>query len=320
MQVDQDWGDSMHNQKPNIFEANILYLILGFFLLFLGYLAQSREIYSGLLITEFILIFLPNIIFLKVRGYSLKYVLRLNRISFKQILYIFGIMIFSYPIAVFINAMFLAIINNFSSALPTTVPIPANTGEFILGFFVIAITPGICEEVMFRGTISKAYDNLGYRKSILISAILFGFFHFNIMNLVGPIFLGVILGILAHKANSIYASMLGHTLNNGIALSLGYLMTKLMPLIEESSSDELMMTDNIQFIISLLFFAIIAAVCLSILLILLRNFPESKVYDDSLYLGELTFGRDKYIFVKYIPIVVVFITFVILNFRLLFYV
>ena len=75
----------MRIRKPGIFEANNIYLMLGLALLYVGYLVQSREIITGLLITEYILIFLPNIVYLKFRGYSLKGVLRLNPISFKQI-------------------------------------------------------------------------------------------------------------------------------------------------------------------------------------------------------------------------------------------
>ena len=186
-------------KKPSLGEVNLVYLVLGFALLIIGYLVQSKEIYSGLLITEYIIILLPNILFLKLRGYELKRVLRLNSISFMQFIFIFLIMIFAYPVAIFLNAIFLAIINSFSSALPTSIPIPTTTIEYLIGLFVIAIAPGICEEVMFRGTMMSAYDTLGYKKSILITAILFGLFHFNIMNLIGPIFLDYNLNWLKIK-------------------------------------------------------------------------------------------------------------------------
>ena len=140
----------MRIRKPGIFEANNIYLMLGLALLYVGYLVQSREIITGLLITEYILIFLPNIVYLKFRGYSLKGVLRLNPISFKQSIIIIFIMLFAYPIAVFLNAIFIAFFNSFSSAVPTSIPIPTNPFEFFIGMIVVAISPGICEEIMFR--------------------------------------------------------------------------------------------------------------------------------------------------------------------------
>src|SRR5690606_32129033 len=129
---------------------------------------------------------------------------------------------------------------------------------------VIAIAPGICEEVMFRGTISKAYESLGYRKSIIITAILFGIFHFNIMNLVGPIFLGIILGILVYKTNSLYASIIGHAINNGIALSIGFLVTKFAA-IEDVSTEGMILPENMQFLITLLFFGVLAFISVIVL-------------------------------------------------------
>ncbi len=75
---------------------------------------------------------------------------------------------------------------------------------------------------MFRGVILNAYNKLGYRKSIIITGVLFGLFHFTILNFVGPAILGIIFGIMVYKTNSLYSSIIAHTVNNGIALTIGY--------------------------------------------------------------------------------------------------
>jgi hypothetical protein len=186
-----------------------------------------------------------------------------------------------------------------------------------LGVFIIAIAPGICEEVMFRGTISRAYDSLGYKRSIIITAVLFGIFHFNAMNLVGPIFLGIILGILVHKTNSIYASMLGHTLNNGIALTIGFLVTKFVPALEEVANEGPMIPENIQFLVSLIIFGILGFISLSVLLILLKRFPMTNRTND-FSLSESTYPDSRFKFMKYLPLLIVFVIFIILNIKMLF--
>ena len=48
----------INKSKFSILEANLLYLVLAVSLIYLGSMAQNREIYSGLLITEYILILL----------------------------------------------------------------------------------------------------------------------------------------------------------------------------------------------------------------------------------------------------------------------
>ncbi|MCW7999064.1 hypothetical protein CFK35_14275 [Clostridium sp. cpc1] len=94
-------------KNPSILETNIFYFVLGILLIFLGGFAQSREIYSGLLITQYLIILLPTILYLRIRGYSLKNTLRLNKISMKQIVLIPLIVIFAYPVGAFLNYIFI---------------------------------------------------------------------------------------------------------------------------------------------------------------------------------------------------------------------
>ncbi len=84
----------INKSKFSILEANLLYLVLAVSLIYLGSMAQNREIYSGLLITEYILILLPNLLYLKLRKFNFKETLKLNKITFKQVLMIITITIF----------------------------------------------------------------------------------------------------------------------------------------------------------------------------------------------------------------------------------
>ncbi|MDG2769813.1 hypothetical protein P7M38_25080, partial [Vibrio parahaemolyticus] len=94
----------MGNRKvPTINEANLLYLILGILLLTVGSVVQQINLNVGLLVTEYILILIPVILFLRLKGYSVKKVLRIKPINIKEVIFIFFIIVFSYPIAVFFN-------------------------------------------------------------------------------------------------------------------------------------------------------------------------------------------------------------------------
>lgn len=297
-------------KRPSILEANIIFLILGILLFVLGGIVQTREVYTGLLITEYIIILLPNLLYLKFKGYSLKKVLRLNKINLKQILYVFGITIFSYPVAVFLNGIVITIVSFFSDKIPNSVPMPESSGMYFLSLFVIAISPGICEEVMFRGTMMNAYENLGKRKAIIYSAILFGLFHLNLQNLVGPIFLGLILGITSYKTNSIYASMLGHTLNNGMAMTIGYFATKAQSATQEVPALEI--SYQLQLIMGIAIIGIFALVSAFILIKLLKNIPES----DNMIQEKIEYKEAKAI--HYLPIVGIIILFIFVNVMYLF--
>lgn len=302
--------------KPSILEANNLYLILGMVLLSLGSYVQGREIYSGLLITEYILILLPNLLYLKYKRYPLKKVLRLNRISFKQIIMVITITIFTYPLMVFVQAIFLSILTYFKEVNPTMVPIPQNSMQYIIGFFVIAITPGICEEIMFRGVLLDAYEKIGHKKAILITAFLFSIFHFNILNVVGPFILGIIFGIMVYKTNSIYTSIIGHTVNNGIALTLGYMVDKYYYLIDgamEEQMETVTPSPNIAVALGIILFL---ALSLVIVVYLLRRLSpiEDGAYapnDSEISIEENTIFHG----LKYIPVYIILLIFIFVNWK-----
>lgn len=233
-----------NKKNPSILGTNILYLTIALLLITFGRKAQIGEVYTGLLITEYLIILMPILLYIKIRGYSIKEALRLNRISPKQSIYIVFIVMFSYPIAIFFNFIGIMILSKFGLVMPNPVPIPSTPNELLLGFFIIALTPGICEEVMFRGLIMNSYKSLGREKAIIYSAILFGMFHFNMQNLLGPIFLGIIFGIIAIKTDSLFSTILGHTVNNTIALTLGYQLNKLGNLEQDFEGISVVLPEN----------------------------------------------------------------------------
>lgn len=302
-------------RKPSIFSVNLFYLALAILFLTVGFLVQSRELYRGLLVTEYVLILFPNILFIKLKGLSLKKILRLNRFSLKQLAYTILIVLFSYPIAVFLNLIIMNIINIFTEFMPTTVPLPMTRSELFTSFLIIALSPGICEEVMFRGTMLSAYEAIGYKKAIVVSSILFGIFHFNITNLLGPTFLGIILAIVTIKSNSIFLSMIGHSLNNSIALLIGYFSVKYSPQLDsiDTSPETGLISDTAAIIISTITIGIIALLCGLVLYKLIRNFPTS-------YRQLGTNEAPSRSSLSYIPLAIVIILFFILTYFTLSYV
>ncbi|MCR3954829.1 MAG: CPBP family intramembrane metalloprotease [Gudongella sp.] len=310
---------------PTINEVNILFLVLGLVLLIFGSMVQQRDLYIGILITEYILILVPNLVYLKARGYSLRKALGLHPITVRQIIQIFFIMIFAYPMAVFLNYIVLIMVNSVSPAMPIGVPVPTSLTDYLIGLLVIAVTPGICEEVMFRGTMQSAYTRMGDKQAILISALLFGMFHFNLLNLLGPLFLGIVLGIIRYKTNSLYGSILGHTINNGIALTLGFLLTGFTENIQEITEQAPLVPEGLQLIITLVMLGSWALFSFVLLYLLLRNLPDVKdktaidnfldTEESNKELGDLEMESYK---ISWAPIIVIAGIFVFLNYRYFF--
>lgn len=300
-------------ERPSILETNILYLFLGILLWVGGSIVQSKELYSGLLITEYIIILIPNLVYLKLMGFSLKKVLRLNKINLKQIGYIILITIFAYPIAIFFNYIMTIFLSYFGNTLLDPIPMADDSLMYFISLFVIALAPGICEEVMFRGTIMSAYGNLGRKKAIIYSSILFGIFHLNLQNLLGPIVLGIVLGITVYKTNSIYASIIGHTLSNGIAVTIGYFTIKGVDNVSTGDIPALEVPNHVQMLVLLITLGIVAIIATLILIRLIKGLPETKESD----LEGPIYYRSRII--DYTPLLGIIALFIWINLRVFFY-
>lgn len=94
----------------------------------------------------------------------------------------------------------------------------------LLGFIFIGITPSICEELLFRGYMFRAFEkSTKLITTILVTSFIFSLFHLDITGLLPRMFLGVLLAYVTWTSNSLYPAMLGHLINNGgIVLAAGF--------------------------------------------------------------------------------------------------
>ena len=89
-----------------------------------------------------------------------------------------------------------------------------------LALVVIAVTPAICEEMLFRGLILTGLRKLGPWTALLLSSALFAIAHASIYRLLPTFCLGLFLGFIVLRTGSIFCSMIIHALNNGLAVTL----------------------------------------------------------------------------------------------------
>lgn len=88
-------------------------------------------------------------------------------------------------------------------------------------FVMIAVLPGICEEVAFRGTLLYGLRRKFSLPTLaLVVGLIFGFFHFDLFRIVTTGVLGIVITAIALMTGSIFPGMLLHLGNNGLALFL----------------------------------------------------------------------------------------------------
>ncbi len=91
--------------------------------------------------------------------------------------------------------------------------------SLVVVLLAVAVTPAICEEVLFRGVLARAFaSRFAMPLAVFLAALVFAGYHFRIVQLLPTFTLGLVLGWLAIRARSAVPGMLAHLLNNAIAL------------------------------------------------------------------------------------------------------
>ncbi len=162
-----------------------------------------------------------------------------TKINQRQLLLVVGILILTFPLS---GA--LAELNNI-------IPIPKNLEikfkameasraaqeaalininsfpRYILSMFVIALLPGIVEEVCFRGGLQNIFTRWfkGPWVAIILTAFLFSIIHLSYYGFLVRFALGIILGLVFYYSKSIWLAIFFHFLYNGVQVTALYLIT-----------------------------------------------------------------------------------------------
>ncbi|MFZ5516187.1 MAG: ABC transporter permease subunit/CPBP intramembrane protease [Candidatus Zhuqueibacterota bacterium] len=202
--------------------ALIIFAIIAFLLFYIGSTLQTRFGHWGILATQWLLIFLPILIFIWYNKVDARATLSLKR--FHPLAFIGTVMvalagaavttwvariqIALFPESIKIGEMLVKLLNFDSLGLSAW-----------QGMAIFVLSPAICEELLFRGVIlSSLKKRFSPVAAMAIVALLFGIFHLYLFRMIPTAILGFYLAFIVHRTGSIFLGMVGHAVNNGLAL------------------------------------------------------------------------------------------------------
>lgn len=95
-------------------------------------------------------------------------------------------------------------------------------GIIWFGLLNIALIPAICEEILFRGYIFRAFEkSWGAIVAVFVSGLIFGLFHIQLGNVFPLATLGIILALMTWLSGTIWPAIIAHFINNGAAVLVG---------------------------------------------------------------------------------------------------
>jgi membrane protease YdiL (CAAX protease family) len=112
---------------------------------------------------------------------------------------------------------------------------------FLLNLIIIAILPGIGEELIFRGLIQKELQSIFKSPiaAIWVTGFLFSAIHFQFEGFLPRMVLGVILGYLYHWTQNLWVPIIAHAVNNGMQVILLYVTDMEIDDVEQQGSGQL---------------------------------------------------------------------------------
>ena len=170
-----------------------------------------------------ILIGLPVFIYLRLNKVSIRNQLRINKISIKTFLSI-----------ILVSIGFIVIIDELDSIVYALFGAPEFLQELVQQLKITSVHNGILiiltttivaplvEEMLFRGFLQKVLEESweDITKAILVTSLFFALVHLNPYWIVQIYLLGMLLGYLSWRTNSIIPGIILHGLNNGFAVAL----------------------------------------------------------------------------------------------------
>lgn len=188
-------------------------------------------------VTTLFIFFLPVIFFAMICYRNVNQFIGFKtRISGKQILWVIAILILVFPLS---GAL---------AELNKIIPIPLDWEKkfkaweesrrvqeqalininsfpkYIISLFIIALLPGIFEEVAFRSGLQNILVRWfgGPVIAIIVASVVFSAIHVSYYGFLVRLALGVILGLIYYMSGSIWLSVLFHFLFNGIQVTMMY--------------------------------------------------------------------------------------------------
>ena len=227
MQERDDQFSTEGADRPGLRRVSRLILTVFLLLLVLGSTLQALDLHVGILLTQWVLILIPALWYLGRHRVQHRDFARMRMLETRYLSPVLLLTLCTWVL----NAFFAFILMTHLARLgfepldvlppPTT---PSDLGRYL---FLIGISAGVCEEIFFRSAVLSSVEaSDGTLAALVFSSLVFALFHGSFTSLINMFFLGLTIGVVVIKTRSIVGGMLQHTLNNALAVSCLYVLTR----------------------------------------------------------------------------------------------
>lgn len=185
---------------------------------YMGFTATGYYLFSGML--SLVSIFIPTLILFKMSGSTMEELVPFKRVEGKKLAAIvtgsLALSMLAQIIVALINVNFSIFGIDIYSGLESETP--TGVFDFIMNTICTAVIPALVEEFAYRGLVIGVLKKHGDLFAVVTSAFLFGMLHGNLAQIPFAFVLGLFLGYVRVKTDSMLPSILIHFGNNFYAV------------------------------------------------------------------------------------------------------
>jgi len=171
----------------------------------------------------------PLAIWLAVFGEKINNNLPHMRLGKRNILLIIGISLMLNPVANVISGITSLFFPNEIAGIMQGV---IEDYPLFLILLAVAITPAICEEVVFRGYIQSAYKNKSLLTMLLMNGFFFAIIHQSPQQFFYAFAMGIIFAYMVYATRSIRAGVIAHFIMNASSIMLAWIASHILNYME----------------------------------------------------------------------------------------
>ncbi len=93
----------------------------------------------------------------------------------------------------------------------------------ILYIITLTVAPAFIEEIVFRGIVMQSLRRFGDVFALIASALIFGIFHLNLIQMPYAFILGLCIGYFVIRTDSLWVGVLIHFVNNSVAVAFEFM-------------------------------------------------------------------------------------------------
>jgi sodium transport system permease protein len=207
-------------------EALAFVAVVALLYFYLGITLMIRAGEAGILLSQLLLLALPALIFVGAGPFRARETFALALPTGRQLAASFLVILGAVPIGwllAWAQNLVMDVPQEFLTALQELIRADS-PGEIAWLLLLVAFTPAICEELVFRGVLLRGLVNgMTPLRAVGLSAAIFGAFHLSTetaIRFLPSAWLGLLLGYAVWRTGSLLVGVVMHFVNNGLAVVL----------------------------------------------------------------------------------------------------